>query len=80
MSARETILAALLTALSGLCSGHVYRSRKEQMPAIPAIVIRPEVEEDPGEMLGCSDLTLTVVIEIYARGEIPDQADRKSVV
>ncbi len=74
MSQRENILAALKTTLSGLCSGHVYRSRKEQLPAWPAIVIRPDIEEDPGEMIGCSDWTLTVAIEIYARGEIPDQA------
>jgi len=74
MSLRESILAALLATLSGLCSGHVYRSRKEQLPAIPAIVIRPESADDPGEMLGVADATLTVAIEIYAQGDIPDQA------
>lgn len=74
MSARETILAALLATLSGLCSGRVYRSRKEQLPALPAIVIRPESEKTVQQVLGCHDATLTVVIEIYARGDVPDQA------
>lgn len=74
MSTRETLLAALQTALSGIAGGRVYRSRKEQMPTLPAIVIRPESEEDTGEMLGVTDTVLTVAIEIYARGDIPDQA------
>lgn len=74
MSTRETLLAALQTALSGLAGGRVYRSRKEQMPTLPAIVVRPESEEDPGDLLGVTDTVLTVAIEIYARGDIPDQA------
>jgi hypothetical protein len=74
MSTRETLLAALHTALSVLAGGRVYRSRKEQMPTLPAVVIRPEFEEDTGEMLGVTDTILTVAIEIYARGDIPDQA------
>lgn len=74
MSQRETILATLRTSLSGLCAGRVYRSRKEQLPALPAIVIRPDSEEDSGEMLGCTDATLSVAIAIYAQGDIPDQA------
>lgn len=74
MSPRETLLAALQTTLSGLCAGRVYRSRKEQLPALPAIVIRPATEIDLGEMLGVTDATLTVAIAIYAQGDIPDQA------
>lgn len=78
MSPRETILSALQTLLldelAGLCGTHVYRSRKEQLPALPTVIVRPDVEDDPGEMIGCSDSTLTVIVEIYARGDIPDQA------
>ncbi len=74
MSLRESILSALQTTLASLCGGRVYRSRQEQLPALPAIVIRPETENDPGEMLTVSDSTLTVAVEIYARGDIPDQA------
>lgn len=73
MSARETLLAALQTTLSGLCSGRVYRSRKEQLPALPAIVIRPESEEGAGDLLGRQDATLLTAIDIYASGDIPDQ-------
>ncbi len=74
MSLRESILSALQATLSSLCGGRVYRSRKEQLPSLPAIVIRPETEIDTGEMLTVVDLTLTVAIEIYARADIPDQA------
>lgn len=74
MSRRETILAAVQTTLSGLCGGRVYRTRKEQLPTVPAIVIRPEEEQDVGELLGVTDTTLNVAVEVYARGDIPDQA------
>mgnify|MGYP001324539806 CR=1 FL=1 len=74
MSARDNILVALRTALSGLCDGRVYRSRLDQLPVLPAIIITPESETDTGEMLGCTDATLTVAISIYARADIPDQA------
>lgn len=74
MSARENLLVALRTALSGLCDGRVYRSRLDQLPVLPAIIITPESETDTGEMLGCTDATLTVAISIYARADIPDQA------
>jgi len=74
MSARETLLVALQAALSGLCSGRVYRSRQEQLPTTPAIVIRLESENDEGQMLGCRDAILSVAIEIYSRGETPDQS------
>ena len=74
MSARENLLVALRTALSGLCDGRVYRSRLDQLPVLPAIIITPESENDTGEMLGCTDATLTVAISIYARADIPDQA------
>ena len=74
MSTRETVLAAVHATLSGLCGGRVYRSRKDQLPTVPAIVIRPEDEEDTGELLGVTDTTLTISVEIYARGETPDLA------
>lgn len=74
MSQRETILATLKTTLSSLCAGRVYRTRKEQLPALPAIIIRPDSESDEGLMLGCTDATLSVAIAIYASGDTPDQA------
>lgn len=74
MSARESILAALQSALSPILPGAVWRSRRDQLPTLPAIVIRPESEDDAGEILSVQDATLTVAIDCYARGEIPDQA------
>lgn len=74
MSLREDILAALQATLAPILPASVWRSRKEQLPSLPAIVIRPEAEDDPGEMLGVTDSVLTVAIDIYAHGEIPDQA------
>lgn len=74
MSTRETLLNALLVTLSGVAGGRVYRSRKEQLPTLPAVVIRPESEEDTGEAIGVTDTLLNVAITVYARGDIPDQA------
>lgn len=74
MSTRETILNAIQVALSGVAGGRVYRSRKEQIQTLPAVVIRPESEEDTGEELGVTDTLLNVAVTIYARGDIPDQA------
>lgn len=74
MSARETLLVALQDKLSPLLPASVWRNRKEQLPTTPAIVIRLESESDEGQMLGCRDAVLSVAIEIYSRGETPDQA------
>lgn len=74
MTTRETLLEALHAALSPILPAAVWRSRKEQLPSLPAIVILPQTEIDPGLMLGCTDSTLTVAIAIYARADIPDQA------
>ena len=71
---RESILSALQSALYSFAGGRVYRSRKEQLPQLPAIVIRPESEDELGEMVGCVDSRLTVAIEVYAKGDIPEQA------
>jgi hypothetical protein len=74
MSTRETILAALQVALASVAGGRVYRARKEQLPTLPAVIIRPESEEDTGEALGVTDTTINVSFDVYARGDIPDQA------
>lgn len=74
MSTREDILAALKTLLSGLADGRVYRSRKEQLPAVPAIVVRPAGAGTEGDILGVTDWVFAVAIDLYAKGDIPDQA------
>jgi len=74
MSIRETILAAIQTQLASVAGVQVSRSRREQITDLPAVIVRPESEEDPGDLLGVSDTVLTVALDIYGRGEIPDQA------
>lgn len=74
MSTRENVLAAIATALSGLASGRVYRSRREQLSTLPAIVIEPERESASEEALGVTDRRLDVAIAVYANGDIPDNA------
>lgn len=74
MSTRENILAAVATALAGVASGRVYRERKEQLPALPAVVILPGEERAEEVMLGAMDADLDVAIEIYAKGDTPSAA------
>lgn len=74
MSPRENILEALRATLTPILPAGVSRSRKEQLPSLPAIVITPESETAPGDTLGYTDSLLTVAIAIYAHSEIPDQA------
>jgi hypothetical protein len=75
MSKRETILQALVALLAGIpgCTG-VYRSREDAMSRdeSPAIVVRPENERPAENALGLIDATLTVAVEVYARGDAPD--------
>jgi hypothetical protein len=74
MSARETILAAVATALASVASGRVYRSRQEQLPTLPAVVITPDREEAGEFALGAMDRRLTVAIAVLAQGDTPDSA------
>jgi|GEM_PF-4037432 len=74
MSARATILAAIASVLSTLVSGRVYRSRLEQLPDVPAIVIEPISEDASEQVLGQLDRRLQVAVRIFARGDIPDDA------
>lgn len=75
MSKRETILQALVALLAGVPgSTGVYRSREDAMSReeSPAIVVRPESERPVENAIGQIDATLTVAVEVYARGEAPD--------
>lgn len=74
MTSRETILAAVHGTLAAGTGLRVSRSRREQVTDLPAVIVRPESEEDTGDMLGVTDTVLTVAIDIYGRAEIPDQA------
>ena len=74
MSTRETILAAFATVMSSVASGRVYRSRKEQLPTLPAVIIEPVGVESTELALGAMDHDLTVTVAVYAKGDTPDTA------
>jgi len=75
---RETILAAVATALTGTTgvSTRIYRSRVEPMSRgeSPAIVIEPVSDTaEQNTSLPTLDWSLTVRISVIVRGAIPDQ-------
>jgi len=74
MSQRETILAAVATKLAGLAGGRVYRTRREQIGTLPAVVITPASETMQEFALGLLDHSLEVSIDVYASGDTPDSA------
>ena len=74
MTTRDTLLAAIASALSGVASGRVYRTRREQLPTLPAVIITPDSEETEEQALGVEDSTLTVAIDVFAKGDTPDNA------
>ena len=75
---RETILAAVRTALTGTTgvSTRIYRSRVEPMARAesPAIVVEPINDNaDQNTSLPTLDWNLTVRVAVIVRGNIPDQ-------
>ena len=76
MSTRETILAAVASTLvtASVASGRVYRSRKEQLPTLPAVIVAPQSEEAVENALGLADRRISVGVEVYAKGDTPDNA------
>ena len=74
MSTRETILAAFATVMASVASGRVYRSRKEQLPTLPAVIIEPVGATASELSLGAMDHDLTVTVAVYAKGDTPDNA------
>lgn len=74
MSTRDTILAAIATALSGVASGRVYRTRREQIGTVPAVIIEPQTESAEETVLGMTDRRLSVGIQVLAKGDTPDNA------
>lgn len=75
---RETILAAVRTALTGTTgvSTRIYRSRVEPMARAesPAIVVEPVSDQaEQNTSLPTLDWSLTVRISVIVRGAIPDQ-------
>ena len=75
---RETILAAVRTALTGTTgvSTRIYRSRVEPMARAesPAIVVEPVSDTaEQNTSLPTLDWNLTVRVAVIVRGAIPDQ-------
>jgi len=75
---RETILAAVRTALTGTTgvSARIYRSRVEPMARAesPAIVIEPlQDQAAQNTSLPTLDWSLTVRVSVIVRGVVPDQ-------
>jgi hypothetical protein len=75
---RETILAAVRTALTGTTgvSTRIYRSRVEPLARgeLPAIVVEPVSDNvEQNTSLPTLDWTLTVRIAVIVRGDVPDQ-------
>jgi hypothetical protein len=75
---RETILAAVRTALTGTTgvSTRIYRSRVEPMARAesPAIVVEPINDTaEQNTSLPTLDWSLTVRVAVIVRGAIPDQ-------
>lgn len=74
MSTRESILAAFATVMASVASGRVYRSRREQLPTLPAVIIEPQASASSELSLGAMDHELTVSVAVYAKGDTPDNA------
>lgn len=75
---RETILAAVRTALTGTAQvgARIYRSRVEPMARAesPAIVIEPVGDTaEQTTSLPMLDWSLTVRVSVIVRGTVPDQ-------
>lgn len=75
---RETILAAVYTALTGTTgvSTRIYRSRVEPLARgeSPAIVVEPiQDQAAQNTSLPTLDWTMTVRVAVIVRGNIPDQ-------
>jgi len=75
---RETILAAVRTALTGTTgvSTRIYRSRVEPLARgeSPAIVVEPVSDTaEQNTSLPTLDWSLTVRVAVIVRGDIPDQ-------
>lgn len=76
-SKREQILSALVTLLTGTtpAGANVFRSRVTavERDVTPAIVIRPEEDMPEKQFAGMTINILAMAIDVYTRGDVPDQ-------
>jgi len=73
-SKREQILSALETMLAAV-TPNVYRSRVTAVTRdlTPAIIVRPEEDIPEKQFSGMVISNLTVAVDVYTRGDVPDQ-------
>lgn len=73
---RESILAAIVTALTGTIGvgTRIYRSRVEPLTRgeSPAIIVEPVQDQPNQTVIGYLQWMLTVRIGVYVRGSSPD--------
>ena len=76
MSAREDVLNAFVSQIgTGTSAGaRVYRTRREQLPALPALMIEQAGIQSEQIVLGYTDHTLSVDLIAFASGDTPDSA------
>lgn len=76
-SKREQILSAVATLLTGAtpAGANVFRSRVTAIGRgdAPAIIVRPEEDIPEKQFAGMVISTAAVAIDVYTRGDVPDQ-------
>ena len=77
-SVRETILSAFVTALAGTAqvSTRIYRSRTQVLTKdqAPALVVRWTADQfAAGWVADKQERQLTILLDIYTRGAVPDE-------
>lgn len=75
MSLSEQILEGVKTRLvtANVAGGRVYRSRRQALHTLPAIVVEPFIQRTKQEHTGgAEDSTLIVAVRTFVEGETPD--------
>ena len=77
-SIREQIMERVKTTLAGTpgVDGRCWRSRRSPVgpDEMPAIIIKPDDEQPSETTTGGTDARTTVLVEVFARGLVPDSA------
>lgn len=76
MSTRETILAAAASTLvtASVAAGRIYRTRREQLGTLPAVVVEPGRQAGQETMLGVMDHEFEIACRVFAQGDVPETA------
>lgn len=76
MSTRETILEAVknLLTTASVAGGRIYRTRREELITLPAVVVEPGRQSGQEVMLGVMDHEFEIACRVFARGDVPETA------